>query len=172
MKIKEITLTELLAAREERAKRQKELIKKYGCPLLSLTVMAAGTVKRSDITLKIAKEGVGQTQKAFCGSILFEEQRDLDSGFEYFAALDMLPEEAKKISCQIENSHPLGRLFDIDILDLKGVPLSRESVGEEKRKCLLCGSDAALCAREKTHPHSLLNGAIEQKVEDFFKKNV
>lgn len=169
MKSKEITLPELLSAREERAKRQKELIEKHSRPLLSLTVMAVGNVKRSHTTLKIAFEGVKQIQKAFSGNILFEEQRDLNSGYEYFAAVNLLPYEAKKIACQIENTHPLGRLFDIDVIDKNGVPISRESAGEQRRKCLLCSNDAALCAREKTHPLSLLNDAIEKKVKEFFE---
>lgn len=138
-------------------------------PLLSLTVMAAGSLKRSETTLKIAYEAVSQIQKAFGENIIFQEQRDLNSGFEYFAALNITAFDAKKKACQIENTHFLGRLFDIDILNEEGVPLSRESVGEQKRKCLLCSRDAALCTREKTHPTIMLVEKIEQKVKEFFK---
>ena len=55
----------------------------------------------------------GGVEKSF---ILFEEVRDLETGFEAYFVVDMAPLEAKQLCCRIEDSHPLGRLMDIDVI--------------------------------------------------------
>ena len=40
-----ITLEEMLEAREARARRQQELLREYGCPLISFTMNIAGPEK-------------------------------------------------------------------------------------------------------------------------------
>jgi holo-ACP synthase CitX len=60
----------------------------------------------------------------------------------------------KKACCEIENEHPYGRLMDLDVLERVGetvVPVSRERVGEQPRRCLLCDRPARECMRAHTH---------------------
>ena len=45
--MREITLQEVLDARENRASSQKRLLAQYGKPLLGLTMNIAGPIKRS-----------------------------------------------------------------------------------------------------------------------------
>ena len=53
----------------------------------------------------------------------------------------------KKLMCEIEENHPLGRLYDIDVLDSDGTKLSRPAF----RKCILCGRQAQEYARSRRH---------------------
>ena len=81
----------------------------------------------------------------------------------------MNPMEAKKLSCQIEDSHPLGRLFDIDILAADGTPLSREQVGDTPRQCLLCEHESRWCIRNHTHTQAELHTRINEMIEDYVR---
>ncbi|EAW4416356.1 citrate lyase holo-[acyl-carrier protein] synthase [Salmonella enterica] len=65
----------------------------------------------------------------------------------------------------LEMSHPLGRLWDIDIIDSDGKSLSRRELGHPARPCLICQQDAHLCARGKHHTLDLLLDEIARRIE-------
>ena len=110
-----MTLEDLLGSRDARVARQRELLAEHpGMSLLCLTVQLPGPVKRNSISLKIAGEGVDAIRESF--SPVFEDQRDLETGFEAFFLVNMPPFDAKRLACSIEDSHPLGRLMDIDVI--------------------------------------------------------
>ena len=110
-----ITLAELLDSRDKRVEHQKDLLgANPGKSLLCLTVQLPGPEKRNDTSLKIANAGVEAVRKAFVP--VCEELRDLETGYEAYFLVDLPPKEAKRRTCQIEDTHPLGRLMDIDVL--------------------------------------------------------
>ena len=110
-----ITLAELLDSRDKRVKHQKDLLgANPGKSLLCLTVQLPGPEKRNDSSLMIAKAGVEAVRKAFVP--VYEELKDLETGYEAYFLVDLPAEEAKRKACEIEDSHPLGRLMDIDVL--------------------------------------------------------
>ena len=178
-----MTLEEILNSREARVARQRELLEANpGLSLISLTVQPPGPVKRNDASLVIARAGVEAVRKAF--KVEYEELRDLDTGFEGFFLVDMDPFDTKRLACVIEDTHPLGRLMDIDVVALAGaavelrpysaaaseakrewtrpgssgcpaettvIPIGREELGLEPRKCLLCDRPARECMRARSH---------------------
>ena len=77
--------------------------------------------------------------------------------------------EAKRVTCDIEDSHPLGRLFDIDVMDADGVPISRQTVGGEPRRCLLCDHESRWCMRNHSHSQEELMAHIKMVVEDYVR---
>ena len=81
------------------------------------------------------------------------------TGFEAYFVVDMQPEEAKRICCGIEDSHPLGRLMDMDVI-VDGKPLSRGDIGLPERRCLVCENPARLCMRAHTHSQEEIQDAI------------
>ena len=110
-----MTLQDLLDSRDARVARQRELLMEHpGMSLLCLTVQLPGPVKRNDISLKIAKAGVEAVREAF--TLEFEEQRDLETGFEAYFLVNMPPFDVKRLACTIEDTHPLGRLMDLDVV--------------------------------------------------------
>lgn len=145
----QITLEQLLESRDRRAARQAELIALHpGYTLLCLTVMLPGSVKRSDVSLKIAAAAVSAVRSAF--GPMFEELRDLETGYEGYFIINMPSVEAKRLAVSLEERHPLGRLFDLDVITADG-PLSREELGLPVRQCLICGNPARECMRTRAH---------------------
>lgn len=159
-----ITLAELLESRDKRVEHQKDLLgANPGKSLLCLTVQLPGPEKRNDISLKIAKAGVEAIRETF--SLEYEELRDLETGYEGYFLVSLPAPQAKKLACQIEDTHPLGRLMDIDVLT-STLCLSRSDIGLEPRKCLLCGNEVRYCMRAKTHTTAQLLVRIEEMVKE------
>lgn len=151
MKERAITLAQLLQAREDRQSYQRELLAEFGLPLVSFTVVAPTAVKRTPNTLFVAKSGVLAIGEAFGGKVKFFAERDLFTGYEGFFVIDGEQQSVKKLAVQIEDNHPLGRLFDVDVIGIDGAPISRQSVNKPKRKCLVCNRDADICVRSRAH---------------------
>lgn len=166
----EITLDQLLASREERASFQKELLKSYpGKTLVCLTVIMPGKVKRNLQSLVVAQAAATALVSAFGDSMLKLKLRDLPTGYEAYLVTPLSNEEAKKVTCRIEDTHPLGRLFDLDVIDADGVPVSRESIGLNPRKCLVCGNEARYCMRNRTHTMDELTAKIDEMIEAYVR---
>ena len=166
----EITLDQLLASREERASFQKELLKGYpGRALVCLTVIVPGEVKRNLQSLVVAQAAVTALLSAFGSEMLKLELRDLPTGYEAYLVTPLSNEEAKRKTCRIEDTHPLGRLFDLDVIDSDGVPVSRESIGLSPRKCLVCDNEARFCMRNRTHTMAELSAKIDEMIEAYVR---
>ena len=185
-----VTLAELLDSRDTRVKHQKDLLgANPGKSLLCLTVQLPGPEKRNATSLKIAKAGVEAIRKAFLPE--YEELKDLETGYEAYFLVDLQAEEAKRKACEIEDSHPLGRLMDIDVIHT-APPVSgnyfsqgfaknqfpetstkptrivgRADIGLESRRCLLCGNEVRYCMRAKTHSRDELLSRIEQMIKEY-----
>ena len=158
-----ITLEQLLQSRDERVKHQKDLLGMYpGKSLLCLTVQLPGPEKRNRTSLAIAQAGVEAVREAFKPE--YEELRDLETGYEAYFMIPLSGTEVKRIACQIEDTHPLGRLMDLDIVTPDGL-VGRECLGLQPRKCLLCDNEVRYCMRAKTHTVSELLERIEEMVK-------
>ena len=158
-----VTLEQLLQSRDNRAKHQKDLLDSHpGRSLLCMTVQLPGPEKRNATSLKIAKAGVEAIREAF--SPEFEELRDLETGYEAYFLVPLSGQDAKRLACQIEDTHPLGRLMDIDVL-ITALCVSRTDIGLQPRKCLLCGNEVRYCMRAKTHTTAELLSKIEEMVK-------
>ncbi|MCR5246057.1 MAG: citrate lyase holo-[acyl-carrier protein] synthase [Bacteroidales bacterium] len=166
----ELTLDDLLAGRDERVRHQQELQRRYpGSTLVCLTVIMPGNVKRNSRSLIVAGAALSALVARFGSDILHIETRDLPTGFEAFLLTPLSREEAKRAVCRIENTHPLGRLFDLDVIGQDGAPIPREAVGESPRKCLLCDHDARWCMRNHTHTREEVQARIDQLIEDYVR---
>ena len=159
-----ITLDHLLDSRDRRVQHQKQLLLAYpGCALICLTVQLPGSVKRNADSLIIGEAGLAELLNRFGSVLRHTHVRDLETGYEAYLLVPMKPREVKKICCKIEDTHPLGRLMDIDVMD-SVVPLSRADIGLEPRRCLLCENEARFCMRAKTHSTEELLARIHELV--------
>jgi holo-ACP synthase CitX len=149
----EITLDQLLQARDDRYARQLALTKEWpDRTLVCLTVVLPGPVKRDARSLKVAESAVAAVREVLAP--VYKELYDLETGFEGYFLVDAPLLDVKKACCGIENEHPYGRLMDLDVIEPVGetvVPVSRDRVGEEPRRCLLCDRPARECMRAHTH---------------------
>ena len=166
-----VTLEQLLESRDRRAAHQKDLLGAHpGKSLLCMTVQLPGPEKRNALSLTLACAGVEAIRAAFPAG--YEELRDLETGYEAYFLLSMPAEEVKRQACQLEDTHPLGRLLDLDVLAIPGQtgnlqPLSRSDIGLPPRKCLLCEQPARYCMRAHTHSREALLARIEQMIRSY-----
>ena len=164
----EITLDQLLESRDSRSALQHELLQQHrGLTLVSLTVVMPGKVKRNFHSLIVAQAALGEMLNTFEGHTELVRTRDLPTGFEAYLLTDIDRAEAKRITCRIEDTHPLGRLFDLDVLNDDGTPLSRTELGFTSRKCLLCDHEARHCMRLHSHTQEEIHAKIKQMIDRY-----
>ncbi len=160
----------LLASRDARRARQQELMAANPeSTLVCLTVVMPGSVKRNGQSLTVARAAVEALKNEFENELSYLEERDLPTGYEAFLLVSPAPPEAKKATCGIEESHPLGRLFDIDVFDSEGLPIPREAVGLQPRRCMLCDNEARFCMRNRTHTQEELHSHINSLIDNYVR---
>ena len=93
----------------------------------------------------------------------------MESGYEAYLLVPLPAALVKRLCCEIEDSHPLGRLMDIDVAGREG-PLDRASLGLEPRRCLLCENEVRYCMRAKSHSQDELLAKINEMVSKFCQK--
>lgn len=176
---KSVSVVDIAISREERVKKQKELLSLYKKTLICFTLNIAGEIKNSPLIMKGFLEGKRAIETSLYEndiSVIHSEARCLFTGNEAFYVVSHSPLNIKKIVCEIEEHHPIGRLFDIDVIDENGNKIERESVGMSERKCLICSSPVALCGRNRTHSAEDLKKRTEEILTEYLlpleRKNV
>lgn len=149
----EVSLMEMLEAREKRAWRQRELLK-LGRTMICFTMNIAGPIKNSPLIGSGYDLGkrllLGQLDVAGVAVSDFEEVRE-KTGNECILLTDAEPLAVKAITAELEDCAPIGRLFDMDVLRPDGSKVERQELGLPGRRCLLCGESAQVCARSRKH---------------------
>lgn len=168
-----VTLEEMLLAREKRAARQRQALSFYRLPLISFSLVAPGSIKNSPLWQRVAGYA-RQEIAALCQRMewvsVWEQSTDERSGPEWMAAVCAPAKELKRHIAMLESEHPLGRLWDIDVIDSDGQPLSRRALGLSARQCLVCSQDAHECARGRRHSLDLLLDEIVRRIEGYERK--
>ncbi len=160
----EVTLQNILLAREQRAAKQKEFLAKYHCPLVSFTMNIAGPVKTSPLIERGFRAGVKKLE-SLGSAILAKEIICKDTGCEGFFAVNVDAHILKTICTEFEEATPLGRLFDMDVLDADGNKLDREGL----RGCIVCGAPGRGCAAGRVHSVSELQAATDRILREHFR---
>ena len=157
--MREVTLAEVLDARDRRAQAQRILSERYGLPLVSFTMNIPGPVKDSPLIRRGFAEGLrllGQAlERAEIETVSPQTVRAV-TGNEYLCAVRGDAREIKQLCTRIEDASPLGRLFDMDVIAPDGRKLER---GEERR-CLVCGAAGRGCASRRVHSLEELSAAV------------
>ena len=155
----EVTLQQILDAREQRVFRQQALLKAYGKPLLCFTMNIAGPEKNNRLIVQGFRLGLSMLDAQLTGErvpVLQRQVYEEDTGCEGFYVVDAPPGKLKQLAVQIEDASAVGRLFDMDVLTPEGGKVSRESLGLPGRTCLICGKPVHLCSRSRAHGLALL----------------
>ena len=162
---KPVTVEDMALRREARAARQKQLIKEHGANVVCFTLNIAGPIKYSESIEICFNVGVNELFKAFGNFNIkpVHEEYHIDStGCEGFFVIRGSAKLIKAVTVKLEERFGFGRLFDIDVIDKKGVKLERPKA----RKCFVCDKPAIECARNRTHTLDELNGTIKDLLRD------
>lgn len=167
----EQSLQDILRAREIRVQYQEHLLNKYEATVVSYKLNIPGPIKYNSLIKQIFDEGL-KVFKLKLNENVFETLQEKtiyeNTGPEYFGTFNIEPEKIKRLTTLIEETHPLGRLFDFDVIAPNGLQLSREELGIEQRKCLLCEKNAFECGRSRSHEVDALVVKIETMALDYF----
>ena len=156
----EATLQDILDAREKRVQTQQALLEQYKKPLVCFTMNIPGPVKTDrDVTIGFAV-GERLLKRSLQGKLVYARSHAPVTGCEGFYVADIDAKQLKKLTVELEEIDPIGRLFDMDVIDTDGRKVSREELGYPRRKCMLCNEDAAVCAGRRTHSWEELRGYV------------
>ena len=160
--MREAEMGEILQAREARAEQQKQLLSRFGKPLISFTMNIPGPVKDNPLIRFAFRAGLVKLRQRL-GEAAFQQQLCAAAGCQAFLVYARPAAELKAACMAIEEEGEIGRLYDLDVLGADGVKLSR---GQE-RKCLLCGGPAMACARSRAHGLDALVNRTGEMLSDF-----
>ena len=164
-----VELLEVLEARERRAKRQRELLELYGCPLVCFTMNIAGPVKNTEEIawgFQYGSRLLLRQLDRVKAKLLHWESISEATGNEAFFAVDLEPSRLKALTVELEEQTALGRLFDLDVLSIDGSKLERQT----ERSCIICGLPGKACARSRAHSVSELQHRTNEILKQAQKK--
>lgn len=170
---REVSLMEILDARERRASRQQALLTRHALPLVSFTLNIAGPVKNTAALKRVFREGCMRLEEALRGAdipVAAKQTFDEAAGLEGFYALRGDAGNIKVLCVELEDEDALGRLFDLDVLDADGRKLSREQSGVPPRGCLICGKAGMGCASRRMHSVEELREKTNGIIRSYFAK--
>lgn len=163
-----VTLLEMLDAREQRVATQKELLETAPeASLLSATMNIPGEVKNSLTLTAVFLEVIEEVEQQLLDQVpIVNFYRNEKTGPEYYLAVSLSPQELKKIMVKIEETHPYGRLVDLDVLwgneELKS--LHRGDLGLPPRRCFVCQEEAKVCGRNRRHSIEAMQEKITEMI--------
>lgn len=165
----EVSLLDMLDARERRVHHQQELLEQYHKPLICFTMNIAGPIKDSPLIRRGFARGQQLLRQQFFRAKLTPlsaEAHCAATGCEAFYVLDADPLTIKKFTTDIEDATPLGRLFDMDVLRPDGTKVDREELSLSGRRCLICGGPAKVCSSRRIHTVAELQAKTTEILTD------
>lgn len=160
----EAGLDAVLAAREARVARRQDALSRLGLPVVTVTPVMPGPVKDCLASRHLQQAALGALADLFRERQWPANQVRAEmatTGPEALIGVAADPFELKRALVELETSHPLGRLWDLDVTDPRHGDLSRRGLGLPVRRCFICDEPAHVCARSRAHPLDAVLGAIK-----------
>lgn len=167
---KEQTIVEVLAHRDRRVQIQKSCLKEAPV-VITVALNIPGPIKNNS-SLSQLVQVANQSVRMALPQLKKKAVLCDGAGYDYFYTSSLPSEEVKRCLVEIEETHPLGRLFDLDVQvkDEEGklYSLSRQDLGYPPRRCLICAHEAKYCARSRAH--SIVS--LQAKIEDLWAEYI
>ncbi len=161
----EVTLKQMLDTREERVKKQKDILSRFNHPLVSFTMNIAGPIKTSPLIERSFFEGIRLLKESLPQESIIHQHTDIKAtGCEAIFSVKYEASKLKDICSSIEEKFRIGRLFDMDVIDTDGNKLERKNA----RNCFVCGAPGKFCAAGRIHPVSELQAKTNEIMENYF----
>lgn len=164
-----VSIQDMMYCRDRRVQLQEQLLQSHGCPLISFCMNIPGPVKTDTLIRRAFDQGTAEISGVLSAhpgwQILARHEIHEKTGDELMLSVTADAQALKDAMSQIEETHPLGRLFDIDIIGTDGRKLSRPRY----RSCLLCGRQAQECASSRRHSAAELFTRIQEMLADYFR---
>lgn len=151
-----VDIMQMLDARERRAHTQQQLLEQFNpCVLVSITLNIPGPVKNSEAITTVFASVISELDEALQSfEKLHQEDFSFQTGMEFYRVFRADALHVKRACTEFEEGHPLGRLLDIDVVEMARetpTPISRTALGMAPRRCFICNEEAKVCARSRKH---------------------
>lgn len=138
--------------------------------LLRFSINTAGALKKFPLLISAFEEGLAGIRSLLSPEqiLFFEESRKHTGPLAFF----LVRQDSRTLKTRlvaVEESHPLGRLFNMDILTSDGHSVSRSELGLPERTCIICGESAGRCIQSQAHSTELLQWRTAQMLNDYFR---
>ena len=178
-----VVLTDMLDCRERRSCKQEEYRNKYHTTVISFCMNIPSPVKTNPDISKVFQSGVQDILSFLQSSdikILESTEYNEKTGNELLLAIDSTDSKhIKNAMAHIEETHPLGRLFDIDVINPDGIKMSRNRTKNKLihrhilhlaafRHCVLT---PLFLAQKKCTP-CLISWTYADRLHTFFMMNI
>jgi len=165
-----VSLEQMLVAREDRAARQSAALARFGQPLVSISVVMPGPMKDGSLprhVLELAQQQLIALARRRKWPVLSREVRRPETGPEAIYVIAVKPVVLKAATVELEDEHPLGRLWDLDVIAPGQGKLSRRALALPARRCLVCDRPAFECGRSRRHPLDELLNTVRSIVHEY-----
>lgn len=172
-------LEDILSARENVTEKIFSLIDFYKKPIISIAFNIPGPKKTNYMIFKAFDKVLHEINDIYknknCNTKLIERNIDDAGNRAFFIYINSYGNKnlidefmLKKISVEIEETHVLGRLLDIDVYNINKKQISRIEIGELARKCFICSKEARSCIILKRHPLKELDKRVNFLLNKYF----
>lgn len=171
------TISAVLANRDQRVAIQNRLVnqnQQTKRTVIAVKLNIPGPIKNNSQLETLFQQGFQALTK------FFKVESQLDwlnrpTGPEAFLVVSDEPAVAKQQAVNFEDQHLLGRLFDVDVLQWhteikQAQPISRQSLKQKPRRCLICEQPAKVCSRSRRHSVSTLQDAINHQYQLYMER--
>lgn len=164
-----VSLEQMLAARDRRAARQQAALARFALPVVSSGVVMPGPVKdnaQSRVAMAVATDALETLFASRQWPVRLFQSVSGPTGPESIHVVEAPAEDIKRALVELEDSHRLGRLWDLDVICPQRGILSRRALGQPPRRCLVCSAEAHACARSRRHSLPDLLAVIAKMTDD------
>ncbi|WP_225428728.1 citrate lyase holo-[acyl-carrier protein] synthase [Levilactobacillus suantsaiihabitans] len=150
-----VDIATVLANKDRRAAFQQQALRVApDRTLLSIKLNIPGPIKNNEAITFLFEQGI-QVLSALLKkeNIVVQQLAHWQgvTGNELFLQTPISARTVKRVAASFEDSSPLGRIFDVDVLDGTGHSWSRTELGADVRRCFICNRPAKECARSRRH---------------------
>jgi holo-ACP synthase/triphosphoribosyl-dephospho-CoA synthase len=164
-----VTLSDILAAKEQRAEVQTIMCRRYSSPVVCFSVNIPGAIKYTPDAVSLIYRAADLFRDAArAENFPIHEERFYHraTGPEAIVAISAQPFRLKQVAISVEETG-FGRLLDIDVIDFDGTQVSRRALGLTARDCLVCQRPALECIRSQAHQLPELSKAVDNLFKAF-----
>ncbi|MDR3515385.1 MAG: citrate lyase holo-[acyl-carrier protein] synthase [Azospirillaceae bacterium] len=163
-----VVLEQLLQAREDRVIRRNAVLAWHRGPVVAVSVVMPGPVKDCLLARRVQAAALDAlvaacADRGWPAHAVYAETPP--SGPEALFAVTAAAEAVKRAMIELEDQHPLGRLWDLDVIAPDRHALSRRALGFAPRRCLVCQEPAHACARSQAHGLDGLLAVMENRLD-------
>lgn len=166
-----VSLEQILTAREQRAKRQQAWLFQSEHTVVSVTLVWPGERKDTELArrvMAVADETLCAVFQRHHWRVCRHQTLRPVTGPEALWSVAAPAWMIKHVTAHLEDTHRLGRLWDIDIICPKTGLLKRDAIQQPMRRCFICHEPAHACSRARRHSQAELTRSMEALIDDYF----